>query len=105
ALAQAFIGNIAAEIIKRLSRMRLVGKDDSDASYAVLRRCCGFFAFALRRGLFDVAVLVEDDGLGFADGFSGARQEYLDDRQGAEDRPRAQVAAHMVGLKETERKD
>src|SRR5262249_2917949 len=89
ALVQAFVGNIAAEIVKRLPRMGLVGKDDSYASHAVLRRRCGLPAFAFGVGWLDVAVLVKDDGLGFADGLSGARQEYVDDRQGAEDRPRA----------------
>ena len=68
ALAKTIIGNISAEIIKGLPRMVLVGKHNSQASRTILRRFSNFSAFAFCVRLFDVALLVEDNRLGLADG-------------------------------------
>ena len=82
--------------------MVLVGKHDSYASRAVLRSFPSFGAFAFGVRLFDVALLVEDNRIGLADRFAGARQEYINERQGAEHRPGAQLPSHIIGLKKAE---
>ena len=57
-----------------------VGKHNSYASRALLRRFSNFSAFAFCVRLFDVALWVEDNRLGLADSFTSARQEYIKER-------------------------
>src|SRR5215472_4658982 len=102
ALAQAIVGNISTKIVTGLLRMVLVGKHNSYASRAVLRPFPSFCAFAFCIRLPDVALLVEDNRLSLADSFASARQEYINERQGAEHRPGAQLPSHIIGLKKAE---
>src|ERR1700733_4104699 len=89
------IGEVGVEIIKRLHRAVGGGEYDLDAFGL------GFHAALV--GRMQHALVVDVHEAGFVDGFSGARQEYVKDRERTEDRPLVELNPHVLGDEEADR--
>ena len=93
----AGVGKIGREIIQGLFQTVAAGERDAHAAHGIRS---GIFAGEIRS-----ALVVQRDRTDAPQSHARARQEHVEDRQGAADLARLQIGLHLLGDEEAEAQD